>query len=178
MADDDAATGSASTPRPERPGVIDRFQHLQQAWYDQLGPGERSILLSWGSFAATFATARAVTHLIRSGIGPKSGGLRLGGHHFHHYNMGIATLIGVGGIAIRGRAERRLRPVTAVAYGVGTGLIVDEAALLLDLEDVYWSKQGRTSVNVAVGIIALGGLTATGLPLLPAVRNELRRHPQ
>lgn len=176
MADNDAAPGEH--PGTDRPSALDRFRRLQTAWYDQLGPGERSVLLSWASFAGTFATARAVTHLIRSGIGPKSGGMSFGGHHFHHYNIGIATLIGVGGIAIRGRAERRLRPVAAVAYGFGTGLIVDEAALLLDLQDVYWSRQGRTSVNVAVAIIAAGGLTAAGLPLWPAIRNELRRHPE
>jgi hypothetical protein len=157
--------------------AVARLRRVQRAWYDQLGPGERSVVLSWGSFAGTFATARTVTHLIRAGIGPKSGGLSLGGHHFHHYNIGIATLMGVGGIAIRGRAERRLRPVAAVAYGFGVGLIVDEAALLLDLQDVYWSKQGRTSVDVAVTIIAIGGLTAAGLPFWPVARNEFRKNP-
>jgi len=172
-----------TSPAPEEAHAaearpIERFRRVQRAWYDQLGPGERSVLLAWASFAGTFTLARTVTHLIRAGIGPKSGGMSLGGHHFHHYNLGIATLIGVGGIAIRGRKENRLRPVTAISYGAGTALIVDEAALLLDLQDVYWSKQGRTSVDVAVAVISLGGLTAAGLPFWPVARNEIRRHPR
>jgi len=60
--------------------------------------------------------------------------------------------------------------VTAAAYGTATALIADEAALLLDLQDVFWSKQGRTSVDLAIG-----GLTIAGTPLWPALTRELRR---
>jgi len=44
----------------------------------------------------------------------------------------------------------------------------------LDLQDVYWSKQGRTSVDLAIGVIALGGLAIAGIPLWPALTKELR----
>lgn len=145
------------------------------AWYNRLGPGERSAVIAWGSFAGTFGFVRALTHWIRDGHGPAGGGLSLGGRHFHHYNIGIGMLTGIGAIAIRGAELHHRHPATAAAYGTATALIADEAALLLDLEDVYWAKQGRTSVDIAVGIIAVGGLTIAGMPFWPALATELRR---
>jgi len=53
-------------------------------------------------------------------------------------------------------------------------LIADEAALLIDLQDVYWAKQGRTSVDLAVGVIAVGGLAITGSSFWPAAVREIR----
>ena len=53
--------------------------------------------------------------------------------------------------------------------------MVDELALLLDLEDVYWSHQGRESVDAAIGIIAAGGTFAAGLPFWPHARRALWR---
>jgi len=70
-----------------------------------------------------------------------SGGLTIAGRHLHHYNLGIALLTGVGGIAVHGQAPRRRHPLTAAAYGAGAALILDELALLIDLQDVYWAKK-------------------------------------
>jgi hypothetical protein len=61
--------------------------------------------------------------------------------------------------------------MTGVAYGSGLALIVDEFALLLDLKDVYWAKQGRLSLDLGVGMVALGG---TALRLSPVVARLLR----
>jgi hypothetical protein len=148
---------------------------VRHQFYEKLGPEQRSVVLAWGSFVATFAFVRTLTHWIRDGHGPKSGGMSLNGRHFHHYNLGIGLLTGVGALAIRGEDKHRHHPVTAVTYGVSTALIVDEAALLLDLEDVYWTSQGRTSVDLAIGIIAAGGLAVAGLPFWPAAVRELRK---
>jgi hypothetical protein len=101
--------------------------------------------------------------------------MSLGGKHFHHYNLGILILAGIGALAIRGAEQHVQRPVAAVAYGVGTGLIVDEAALLLDLEDVYWESSGRISVDLAIGIIAAGGLGIAGLPFWPSATREIAK---
>jgi hypothetical protein len=148
---------------------------IRRAFHDELDGGRQSAVLAWASFGATFGVARAVTHWIHQGHGPKSGGMSLGGRHFHHYNLGIAILTGLGGLAIRGIERHVQRPAAAIAYGVGTGLIVDEAALLLDLEDVYWSAPGRVSVDLAVGIIAAGGLAIAGAPFWPSATRELAR---
>lgn len=150
-------------------------KRIQAAFHEDLDGGRQSAVLAWASFAATFGVARGVTHWIRGGHGPKSGGMSIGGKHFHHYNLGIAILAGIGGLAIRGIEEHVQRPAAAIAYGVGTGLIVDEAALLLDLEDVYWTAAGRTSVDIAIGIIAAGGLAIAGSPFWPSVTREVSR---
>lgn len=100
--------------------------------------------------------------------------MSLHGRHFHHYNLGLAALAGVGAVAVRGSEKQRRHPTVSISYGVGTALIVDELALLLDLEDVYWAKEGRTSVDAAVIIIGLGGLMAAGFEFWPAARRVLR----
>lgn len=98
----------------------------------------------------------------------------VGGKHFHHYNIGIAMLTAVGAVAIRGAERHRRHPLTALSYGTGTALIVDELALLLDLEDVYWSRQGRESVDVAITLISAGGVVIAGLAFWPEARKALR----
>ena len=87
---------------------------------------------------------------------------------------GIGMLAGVGGVAVRGDEKLHRHPATAVTYGVGLALIVDEFALLLDLQDVYWAKQGRISVDVAIGGIAAAGSVFAALPVLRKVARRLR----
>ena len=147
---------------------------VHDRWRVHLDDGQRAAVVAWGSFAVTFAGVRALTHWIRDGHGPSGGGMSVGGRHFHHYNIGIALLTGVGAIGLRGRDQHRRHPLTAASYGIANALIVDEAALLIDLQDVYWAKQGRTSVDLAVGVIALGGLGVAGSSLWPALAAELR----
>jgi hypothetical protein len=148
---------------------------VRATWQTQLDEGQRSTVVAWASFAATFGIVRGITHWLKAGHGPSGGGVSAGGTHLHHYNLGILLLTGLGAITIRGKEHHRRHPAAAAAYGVANALIVDEAALLLDLKDVYWAKQGRTSVDLAVGIIAVGGLVAAGLPLWPKVAAEFGR---
>ncbi|AEW99471.1 hypothetical protein [Streptantibioticus cattleyicolor] len=150
-----ARRGHGERRDPGRPGLGSR---LKDAYGDHVGPAEQSVLMAWSAFTATFGVTRALTYWIRGGHGPSGGGIRLGGRHFHHYNIGIALLCGVGAVALRGQERHRRHPLTAIAYGSANALIVDELMLLLDLEDVYWAKEGRTSVDVAVGLIGAGGI--------------------
>jgi hypothetical protein len=137
---------------------------MRRAYGDHVGPGEQSLLVAWSSFTTTFAATRALTHWIRAGHGPASGGMSVGGRHFHHYNIGIALLTAIGAMALRGEERHRKHPLTATAYGAANALIVDELMLLLDLKDVYWAKDGRTSVDTAVGLIGLGGVYLAAIP--------------
>jgi hypothetical protein len=98
--------------------------------------------------------------------------MSVGGRHVHHDNLGIALLTGIGAIAIRGAEHHRRHLATAAAYGTATALIVDEAALLIDRQDVYWATEGRTSVDIAIGLIAAGGLAVAGVPLFGATRTR------
>jgi hypothetical protein len=140
------------------------------AYRQELDDSDRSVLLSWLAFTTTFAGVRGITYSIRDGKGPFRN-ISAGGEHLHHYMWGIADLAGVGAIAVHGEERHRRHSAVALAYGAGLALIVDEFALLLDLKDVYWAKQGRISVDLAVGGIAVGG---SALAALPVVRGVLR----
>ena len=151
-------------------GAVPHPQEVAQAYREEMGPEERAALWSWLGFTATFAAVRAITYSIRAGKGPFRN-LSVGGSHLHHYMWGIGMVSGVGAIAVRGAESTRRHPAVAVTYGAGLALIVDEFALLLDLEDVYWAKQGRVSVDLGVGIVAAGG---TGLSAIPIVKRLAR----
>jgi hypothetical protein len=147
---------------------------VRHAFYEELDPGQRSALLSWLAFTGTFAGLRALTYSIRAGKGPFHN-VSLGGEHLHHYMWGIGLLSGVGAVAVRGGEQQRRHPAVAVSYGAGNALIVDEFALLLDLKDVYWAKQGRISIDVGVGVIALAGSYFAALPVLRRLRRDQKQ---
>ncbi|NMH99293.1 hypothetical protein HF526_18540 [Pseudonocardia sp. K10HN5] len=152
------------------------WRRLRTAYADHVGRTERPLLIAWAAFAATFGITRAVTYWLHTGHGPSSGGITAGGRHLHHYNIGIMLLGAVGAVAVRGRADHHRHPMTAAAYGSGAALIIDEAALLIDLKDVYWANDGRKSVDAAIATIALGGAYLAAVPFWNAAARELS-HP-
>ena len=141
------------------------------AFFEDLDRGQRAALLSWLAFTTTFGAVRGITYSIKAGRGPFRN-LSVGGAHLHHYMWGIGLVSGVGGVAVHGEDSRRRHPVMAISYGVGLALIVDEFALLLDLKDVYWAKQGRISVDLGVGASSLAGTYFAALPLIRALRRR------
>lgn len=128
-------------------------------------PRRERAFLSAVAFTTTFATARAITHAIRAGVGPFHN-ISEGGRHIHHSTFGIFGLLGLGYVWTYrlglGPAEGRRWPsrVSASLYGVASALTLDEFALWLDLHDDYWDKQGRKSID-AVAIF--GGLLTMGV---------------
>jgi hypothetical protein len=155
-------------------GATQRWARLRREWDERLEPGEQATILAWLSFTLTFAGLRGLTHWIRAGHGPAGGGVNVGGNHFHHYNIGIGMLATVAAVGLRGTERQRRHPAAAVAFGAANAMIVDELALLLDLEDVYWAADGRESVDAAVALIATGATVAAGMPLWPHVHRALR----
>ena len=165
-------------PHPAAPdtagGYVDEVavKEIYRAYREELPSRERSALWSWIGFATTFAVARTITYSIRDGAGPFRN-LSLGGAHLHHYMWGIGMVSAVGAVAVAGEDETRRHPFAAITYGSGLALIVDEFALLLDLKDVYWAKQGRISVDLGVGLVAVRG---TALSAVPIIRRLVRDH--
>jgi hypothetical protein len=153
---------------------VPRPSEVTQAFHEELRPGRQSALVSWLAFTATFATVRAITYSIKDGKGPLRN-VTVGGVHIHHYMWGILLVSTAGGLALEDD-ERKVgqHPVLATAYGAGLALIVDEFALLLDLKDVYWAKQGRYSVDLAVGMISSAGSFLVGKPILDRLRRNRR----
>jgi hypothetical protein len=150
---------------------------VRRAYLEELSPGQRSALLSWLAFTATFAGLRTLTYSIRLGKGPFRN-ISVGGEHLHHYMWGIGLLAGVGEVAVRGDEEHRRHPAVAIGYGTGLALIVDEFALLLDLKDVYWARQGRVSVDIGIGFIALAGSYFAALPVLRRLQRDRKEQSQ
>ena len=146
---------------------------IREAFGSELDAGQQSALIGWLAFTGTFSGVRGITHAIRAGKGPFKN-LSVGGEHLHHYMWGIGMLTGVGAVAVRGDEKLRRHPLTALVYGAGLALIVDEFALLLDLKDVYWAKEGRISVDVGIGSSSLVGSYFAGLPVIREVGRRRR----
>jgi hypothetical protein len=119
-------------------------------------------LLLFLSFLLTFVTTRAITRMIRAGVGPFRNNVA-GGVHLHHAVPGIilALLGAYLSVAVGGR--RPWAEIAGVLIGVGSSLILDEFALILHLQDVYWSPEGQLSVQL-VGLVLAGmGMVLLGL---------------
>src|ERR1700722_4097242 len=146
---------------------------VRRTYHEDLDPRQRAALLSWLAFTATFGALRGITYSIKEGKGPFRN-LSVGGAHLHHYMWGIGLLSGVGGLAAHGADGRRRHALVPINCGAGLGLIVDEFALLLDLKDVYWAKQGRISIDLGLGGSSLAGAYFAALPLVRALRHRKR----
>jgi hypothetical protein len=139
---------------------------VARAGYREVSTRENSMFNLLTSFAATFIAVRSVTYLLRgrARVGPFRN-VRVGRRHIHHFVPGIMIAFSAGTAAILTRSER-LEPWLAVPFGAGMGLTLDESALLLELDDVYWSREGLLSVQITLAVIALLGALALGLRFL------------
>jgi hypothetical protein len=116
----------------------------------------------------TFLVVRVVTRLIRSGSGGGVGlgNVRIAGNHVHHQVFGILIIIGTGITLVSATPRGAALDVAAAVFGVGVGLTVDEFALWLHLEDVYWAEQGRKSVDAIFCVLVVTGALIGGADLL------------
>jgi hypothetical protein len=139
---------------------------VARAGYREVSTRENSMFNLLTSFAATFILVRSVTYGLRKRrtLGPFRN-VRVGRRHIHHFVPGIVVAFASGAAAIVTRDER-LEPWLAVPFGVGMGLTLDESALLLDLEDVYWSREGLLSVQITLAVMAMLGALALALRFL------------
>ncbi|MFC9863701.1 MULTISPECIES: hypothetical protein [unclassified Streptomyces] len=124
-------------------------------------PGKLPLLLALSAFVLTFAVTRTITRLIRAGKGPFRN-ITPGGVHVHHVVPGVVlTVVGGFGAVASGR-HGAAAGICAVIFGIGAGLVLDEFALILHLNDVYWTEQGRQSVEVVVLTASLVLLVLAG----------------
>jgi hypothetical protein len=141
---------------------------------------ERMFLASL-SFFVCFFIVRLITHAIRAGRGPFHN-VETGGFHLHHMVWGISLLLVIGYLWLMQIATgvgESSSPwgsrITAIVFGIGSALTLDEFALWLRLEDVYWTHEGRESVDA---VILFGALLSAGLwgrPFLHEVAKEALR---
>ncbi|MFI1176072.1 hypothetical protein [Streptomyces melanogenes] len=142
---------------------------MGMSWFNRnfVEPGKLPMLLALASFVLTFLVTRTITRLIRAGRGPFRN-IKPGGMHIHHVVPGVILTV-VGGFGAVGSGRHGIGAcVFAVVFGVGAGLVLDEFALILHLDDVYWTEQGRKSVEVvvltaALVLLTLGGFSPLGV---------------
>ena len=131
--------------------------------HDIIEPGKQPQLLILLSFLITFSLVRILVHRIRSGHS-RFHNIDRGGLHVHHLVWGILLLLTTGFLTISYEPGWPWRAILAILFGIGAALTLDEFALWLHLQDVYWAKQGRESVDaviVATGLVSVGLVTNT-----------------
>jgi hypothetical protein len=123
----------------------------------------RRAVVAWlvAALLVTFLATRFVTRAIRAGRGPFRDA-SVGGVHLHHEVYGIFLLLGIGTAEFTYRPGGAGQYVLAALFGVGAALTLDEFALWLHLDDVYWSAEGRSSVDAVLLALLVGGLLLFG----------------
>ena len=125
--------------------------------------GERAGLIVLAALLVSFLLIRASTRLMRSPRVPWwPGSIQTeGGLHVHHLVFGIVLML-LGGFLLALRLESPWMELAAAGFGIGAGLTLDEYALWLHLEDVYWAEEGRQSVDAVIVSALVGGLVLMG----------------
>jgi hypothetical protein len=137
----------------------------------------RRLFVASVSFFFTFAAVRAVVYAVRHQI-PPFHFIEIGGRHIHHLVFGIIILllVGYGWLAEIGTGTDAssifLSRLMSILYGVGAALTLDEFALWLNLSDVYWSREGRASIDAVILFGALLAAGTWGAPLFKRVMKQ------
>jgi hypothetical protein len=129
-----------------------------------LGGREPLLFLLAGSIL-TFALTRVYTRLARS---RKWGSGRLGEVHVHHMVLGNVLMLVCGMFVIAFQPQDIGLDIMAVGFGAGSAFVLDEFALTVHLRDVYWTPEGRHSIEVSIiwmllGLLLLAGIAPFGI---------------
>jgi hypothetical protein len=119
---------------------------------------EQGLFLVLVGFILSFAFIRMSTRLMRSPKVPWWPGSVVSdsGVHLHHLVFGIVTMMIAGALGFSAFGQSPWTEICAFAFGVGAGLTIDEFALWVYLDDVYWAEEGRSSIDATV--IAAAGM--------------------
>ncbi len=121
--------------------------------YSEATTGETVLFNLLSAFVLSSSTVRLTTFGVRKGV-PLLFNVRIGRRHIHHFVPGILTAFAAGAAALF-TTDGRLRETLAIPLGAGIGLTFDESALLLELEDVYWTREGLVGVQITLATASL-----------------------
>jgi len=127
--------------------MADFFQFIPGYKHYVYGPGREPLFFLLLAFLLTFAAARTYTRLGRL-HGWHSGSVR--GVHLHHLVPGIIASLAAGTAIIAFRPGDDSMLLLSLLFGVGAALTLDEFALILHLDDVYWTHEGRSSIEATL----------------------------
>jgi hypothetical protein len=127
-------------------------------------PGRECGFLLLLAFLTSFSFIRTSARLMRSPRVPWwPGSVEAGGVHIHHLVWGISLVLVSGFVAFVSDLYSPWWQVTSIAFGIGAGLTLDEFALWVYLRDVYWSAEGRDSIDAVILVTLLAGLVVLGV---------------
>ena len=150
----------ASTPQVIQKGARAALDTVEVArrGYQQAPTGESVLFNLLSAYVISSSLVRLTTFGVRRGV-PLLFNVRIGRRHIHHFVPGILLAFAAGSAALFAR-DPKVRETLAIPLGVGIGLTFDESALLLELEDVYWSREGLVGVQIT---LATASLMAAGM---------------
>jgi hypothetical protein len=139
---------------------------VARAGYHAAPAQENALFNLFASFVISLVSSRGVAFGLRDRrrVGPFRN-VKIGRRHIHHFVPGIVLAFIAGAVGIITRDEE-LEPKLALLFGTGMGMTMDEAALLLELDDVYWTEEGLLGVQIGAGLVGLLGALAIGLRFL------------
>lgn len=158
--------------------MFDWFLHRVAHWFSQdiVHGGRLPLLCCLVAFILTFFVTRTFVRFIRHRVErglparwwqPRN--VHIGGVHIHHVTFGV-VLVMISGLTLVTLSDNGQEPentVSAIIFGIGAALVLDEYALILHLSDVYWEEDGRSSVDAVFAAVAVAGLLIMGLhPLM------------
>jgi hypothetical protein len=145
---------------------------VERLWDDITGaydreiqlPGKEIHFLILIAFVCSFGFIRGSAHMIRAEVSWWPGNVETkSGTHIHHLVWGILLLLVMGYIGIATNPPSPWIELVAIAFGIGMGLTMDEFALWLNLQDVYWAPKGRQSIDAVVITTSLLVIALLGL---------------
>ena len=132
-------------------------QHIQV-------PGKETHFLILIAFVCSFGFIRTSAHMIRAQVSWWPGNVETkSGTHIHHLVWGILLLMVMGYVGIATSIPEPWFELVAIGFGIGMGLTLDEFALWVNLEDVYWKEKGRQSIDAVVVTVTLLVIALLGL---------------
>ncbi|CAB4921009.1 unannotated protein [freshwater metagenome] len=136
---------------------------LLDPFSDTTDAGRSSAFLVLVSFVVSFLFIRTSARMIRAEVSWWPGNVETeSGLHLHHLVWGIALMLLAGFLGFTFEADKPWGQIAAVAFGIGAGLTLDEFALWVHLDDVYWSDEGRISLDAVVLVAAFMALVVVG----------------
>jgi hypothetical protein len=141
------------------------FDDISRAYQEHIdAAGKETHFLILVAFTVTFGFIRTSAHLIRAQVKWWPGNVQTKtGTHIHHLVWGILLLLITGYLGLAVDMGSPWLELTAIGFGIGMGLTLDEFALWLNLEDVYWTSKGRQSIDAVIIATSLLVITLLGL---------------
>lgn len=140
--------------------LIASIGSVYERWIAETGREPEFLFLV--SFLASFGFIRTSAHMIRAEVSWWPGNVEVGGTHVHHLVWGILLLLVCGYIGAVADPGQPWHHLAIIGFGIGAGLTMDEFALWLNLRDVYWSEEGRRSIDAVIIVAVLAAMGVTG----------------